>query len=104
MPERLLYVFVIIFLFLYFLRGLLMVGYESLKFKNNFKKSGTIMKGLLQNFLMLKPLLQSKLAPKGVDYKLYERFQRKSTIYYTGLWICLFFILFLSAKIYLNAF
>lgn len=104
MIQGFFYLIVIFFLLLYVLRGLLMVGYDNLKFKNNFKKSGTIAKGLLSNLLTLKPLLQNKLMPKGVDYKVYERFQRKSTIYYAGLWVCLFMMLFLGASIYLKAF
>lgn len=104
MTQGLFYAIVFLFLLLYVMRGLLMVGYDNLKYKNNLKKSGTIVKGLIMKLLTLKPLLQNKLTPKGVDYKVYERFQEKSKIYYTGIWICLFFILFLSAKIYLNAF
>jgi len=104
MTQELFYAIVLFFLLLYVLRGLLMVGYDNLKFKNNLKKSGTIAKGLLNNLLTLKPLLQNKLTPKGVDYKVYIRFQRKSTIYYAGLWICLFLMLFLGASIYMDAF
>jgi hypothetical protein len=101
MMQGLFYAVMLFFLLLYFFRGLLMVGYDNLKYKNNFKKSGTIAKGLLQNLLTLKPLLQNKLTPKGVDYKVYERFQRKSTIYYAGLWVCLFILLFLGVTLYL---
>jgi len=104
MIQELFYTVVIVFFLLYVLRGLLMVGYDNLKFKNNFKKSGTIAKGLMENLFTLKPLLQKKLTPKGIDYKVYERFQQKSTIYYAGLWICLFIILFLGASIYMGAF
>lgn len=54
--------------------------------------------------LRLQPLLQQKLEPKGYDFKLYQRFQRKFNFYYAILWISLFGILFLVARIYLNAF
>lgn len=101
MMQGLFYAIVFLFLLLYVMRGLLMVGYDNLKYKNNFKKSGTIAKGLILKLFTLKPLLQKKLTPKGVDYKVYQRFQRKSTIYYAGLWICLFMILFLAANIYI---
>ncbi len=104
MLQLLFYILILVFLLLYFMRGLLMAGYENLRFKNNYKKSGPIVKSLIQILLSLKPLLQVKLQPKGVDYKIYERFQRKSTFYYFLLWITLFIILFLVAKIYLNAF
>ncbi len=104
MTQGLFYAIVLVFILLYVLRGILMVGYDNLKFKNNLKKSGTIAKGLLRNLLTLKPLLQNKLIPKGVDYKVYERFQKKSAIYYLVLWVCLFMILFLGARIYMNAF
>lgn len=104
MTQGLFYAIVFLFLLLYVMRGLLMVGYDNLKYKNNFKKSGTIAKGLIIKLLTLKPLLQNKLMPKGVDYKVYVRFQKKSTIYYAGLWVCLFLMLFLGASIYMNAF
>lgn len=104
MLQLLMYALVLFFLLLYFLRGLLMVGYENLSYKNNLKKGGTIAKGLLQNLFTLKPLLQRKLTPKGVDYKVYARFEQKSAFYYRFLWISLFLLLFLMAKIYLNAF
>ncbi len=104
MMQALLYAIVLFFLLLYFLRGLLMVGYDNWKYKNNLKKSGAIAKGLLQNLLTLKPLLQKSLSSKGIDYKVYARFQRKSTLYYFALWLCLFAILFLTAKLYLNLF
>ncbi len=104
MTQGLFYAIILIFILLYVLRGLLMVGYDNLKFKNNLKKGGTIAKGLVRNLLTLKPLLQNKLTPKGVDYKVYQRFQKKSTIYYAGLWLCLFMMLFLGASIYMSAF
>jgi hypothetical protein len=104
MTQGLFYAIIFLFLLLYVMRGLLMVGYDNLKYKNNFKKSGTIAKGLITKLFTLKPLLQNKLTPKGVDYKVYERFQKKSTIYYAGLWICLFMMLFLGASIYMDAF
>lgn len=91
-------------LLLYFMRGLLMAGYDNIKYKNNLKKSGTIAKSLVQILVTLKPLLQRKLIPKGVDYKVYARFQKKSTFYYIALWSCLFLLMFTAAKIYLNAF
>ena len=54
--------------------------------------------------LRLQPLLQRQLEPKGYDYKLYTRFQKRFTKYYIALWFLLFVILFLSAKVYLDAF
>lgn len=104
MLQLFFYLLILVFLLLYFMRGLLMAGYENLRYKNNYKKSGPVVKSLVQILLLLKPLLQPKLIPKGVDYKIYERFQKKATFYYFVLWICLFLILFLAAKIYLNAF
>lgn len=104
MTQGFFYAIVFLFFLLYVMRGLLMVGYDNLKYKNNLKKSGTIAKGLIMKLLTLKPLLQNKLTPKGVDYKVYERFQKKSALYYVVLWVCLFMMLFLGARIYMNAF
>ena len=104
MLQLLLYLFILFFFLLYFLRGLLMAGYENLQHKNNYKKSGPVVKSLVHLILTLKPLFHRKLKPKGVDYKIYERFQKKAMFYYTFMWMSLFIILFLAAKIYLNAF
>lgn len=104
MIQILFYALLVATLLLYFMRGLLMAGYDNIKYKNNLKKSGTVAKSLVQILVTLKPLLQRKLAPKGVDYKVYARFQTKSTLYYTALWICLFLLLFIAARLYLNAF
>lgn len=104
MADYLLYVLIACFAGTYLFRNLLLVGYEHLKYKAGKEKTAMIFHDFFRQALRLRPLLQQKLEPKGYDFKLYQRFQRKFTIYYAILWICLFGILFLSARIYLNAF
>ena len=102
--ENLLYYQAILFLFVYFLRALLITGYVHLKFRKNFQTFRLMTKYFLIQFFTLTPILKKKLEPKGYDFKVYKRFQQKFMIYYFILWILLFFILYLIAKIYLQAF
>ncbi len=101
--DNLLLALTAFFLLIYFFRALLMVGYDHIKYKNKAQKAGKMSKELLLKILGLQPLLQRKLEPKGHDYKVYERFQKKFSLYYIALWLCLFGILFLYAHIYLGA-
>jgi hypothetical protein len=102
--ENLLYFQVIIFFLVYFLRTLLITGYTHLKFRKNLDTLQLMIKYFFIQFFTLTPLMRKKLEPKGFDFKIYRRFQQKFIIYYFILWVLLFFILFLIAKIYLQAF
>jgi hypothetical protein len=104
MTLLLLYGSVALFLLIYLMSTLLMVGYDHIKYKNSRQKATMMLNDYLNKAFRLKPLLQRQLEPKGYDYKLYSRFQKRYVKYYFALWILLFSILFLSAKIYLNAF
>jgi hypothetical protein len=102
--EDLLYYQTIIFFFVYFLRTLLITGYTHLKFRKNIETFQMMTRYFLIQFFTLTPILRKKLEPKGYDFKIYRRFQQKFMVYYFVLWILLFSILFLIAKIYLHAF
>lgn len=104
MMMLLLYAAVFVFIVVFMLRALLMAGYENINQKHERRKTSSIFKGWLNQMLLLKPIGQPKLKPRSIDHKVHMRFQRKSTLYYYALWICLFVILFLIAKIYLGAF
>jgi hypothetical protein len=104
MTELLLYGSCMLFLLIYMLSTLLMVGYDHMKYKDSREKAGMMVSDYFRKAFRLRPLLQRQLEPKGYDYKLYSRFQKRFTKYYIALWILLFAILFLSAKVYLNAF
>lgn len=93
-----------LFLLIYTLRTVLMVGYDHIKFKNKKEYAGQMLKDFLVKFTSFKPLFQRKLEPKGYDYKLYNRFQSKFVLYYAVLWTALFLILFFTAKIFLGLF
>ena len=81
-----------------------MVGYDYLKYRSKSEHATKMIGELFLKLISLKPLLQRKLEPKGYDFKLYQRFQNKFAVYYTALWVMLFLVLVLSAKVYLNAF
>jgi hypothetical protein len=104
MLMLLLYAAVFIFVVVFILRALLMAGYENMNQKHERRKTSSIFKGLLNQILLMKPIGQPKLRPRSIDHKVHMRFQRKSTIYYYALWICMFIILYLVAKIYMGAF
>lgn len=89
---------------LYVLRALLMAGYDNLNLKHVQRNNNSLMRGWLKKMLRLKPITQMKLNPRSIDHKIHVRFQKKATLYYYGIWACLFAILFLAAKIYLDAF
>jgi ABC-type transport system involved in cytochrome bd biosynthesis fused ATPase/permease subunit len=102
MKEYLFFALIAFFLFIYLLRAVLMVGYDHIKYKNKAEHAGKMSKEILRKLIGLQPLLQTKLMPKGYDYKLYERFQKKFRLYYIALWLSLFAILFLAANLYLG--
>ncbi|MFY7879903.1 MAG: hypothetical protein ACOVP6_07515 [Lacibacter sp.] len=104
MLQKIFYILVAIFILSYFLRSVLMVGYDHLKFKSKRENAGLFFKDLLLVMISLKPVTQRLLTPKGYDFKLHRRFQNKFTLYYVVIWISLFLILFLTAKLYLNIF
>ncbi len=104
MLQLMFYGFIAFFLLLYTLRALLMAGYDNLNIKNEHRKGSSILKGWTKKMLFLTPILTPKLTPRSIDHKVHMRFQQKSTIYYYGLWACLFVILLLAAKIYLGLF
>ena len=93
-----------LFLLLYVMRALLMAGYDNQNVKHQQRTGGSIVKNWFSKMLLLTPILQSKLNPRSIDHKVHMRFQRKASIYYYGLWACLFVILLLAAKIYLGLF
>ena len=102
--ENLLDYQIVVFLILYFLRTLLITGYNHLKFKKDVRTLKLMTIDFIKVSLSLAPLMKRKLDPKGYDFKIYQRFQKKFIVYYYMMWFILFCILFLSAKIYLNAF
>lgn len=104
MAEYLLIALILVFLMTYLLRSILMVGYEHLKYKSKREKAGEMLKDLVKVMIGFKPLYQRKLIPKGYDFKVQQRFQKKFDSYYIIIWVSLFLILFLTAKIYLDAF
>ena len=105
MLNLLLYGMIALFVLIYLLRSLLMAGYERLNAKNEKGQHGSSLGELLLNIIItLKPLRQSKLRARSIDQKRHLVFQQKATVYYYMLWITLFVILFLAAKVYLNAF
>jgi ABC-type multidrug transport system fused ATPase/permease subunit len=89
---------------LYVMRALLMSGYDNLNVKHIERTNQSVMKGWVNKMLRLKPITQMKLNPRSIDHKIHMRFQKKATLYYYGIWACMFAILFLAAKIYLDAF
>jgi hypothetical protein len=103
-PNNILLLASIMFLVIYFMSTLLMTGY--LHIKNKF--SGAVFKEMTKDFLKyfftLQAVTRRRLDPKGYDYKIYVRFQKRYILYYFALWILLFMILFLSARRYLGAF
>lgn len=103
MMELLFFAFIAFFLLIYLLRAFLMVGYENIKYRGKSDYATKIGRELMQKLIGLKPLVQGKLEPKGYDYKVYARYQKKFQFYYIILWINLFSILMLFAVIYLGA-
>jgi hypothetical protein len=89
---------------LYVMRALLMAGYDNLNLKHIQRNNNMLMRRWIGKMLQLKPITQMKLNPRSIDHKIHIRFQKKATLYYYGIWICMFAILFLAAKIYLDAF
>jgi hypothetical protein len=104
MLEKLFVAAICFFVFIYLLRAVLMVGYEHFKYPNKREYAGKMINDLLRKLISLKPLMQRRLEPKGYDYKVHQRFQNKSEVYYFLLWVSLFLILFLFARIYLDLF
>ena len=104
MMMSLLYGSIALFFLFYLLRGLLMAGYEHLNVRYDRRIKGALMRDWIKKLVTLKPISQFKLNPKSIDYKKHVRFQRRSTFYYYAIWACLFTILFLAARIYLDAF
>lgn len=102
--EYLLIALMLVLFITYLLRSVLMVGYEHLKYKNKREKAGEMLSDLVKIMIRFKPLYQRKLTPKGYDFKVQQRFQKKFNFYYVIIWASLFLILFLVAKIYLDAF
>lgn len=92
------------FLLLYVMRALLMAGYDQQNMNRGERKNFSLVKTWLLKMLRLTPISQPKLSPRSIDHKVHIRFQRKSTLYYYGLWACLFVMLLLAAKIYLGLF
>lgn len=94
-----------LFVFVYLLRSILMAGYERLNTKTERgQKRNSLLQLILSIMVTLKPLRESKLRARSIDQKKHALFQFKATIYYYMLWLTLFAILFLLAKIYLDAF
>jgi hypothetical protein len=104
MLEYLLYALIAVFVTTYLLRSILMVGYEHFKYKSKREQAGEMISDLFRTIIGLKPLFRRRLEPKGYDFKVQQRYQQKFGFYYIILWVCLFSILFLAAKIYLEAF
>ncbi|RXK57707.1 hypothetical protein ESA94_19470 [Lacibacter luteus] len=104
MLNLMLYGMIALFMFFYLLRALLMAGYERLNAKHDKNRPVSFGNRFLSIVLKLKPLLQSRLRAVSIDQKKHLVFQQKATVYYYLLWLTLFAILFLTAKIYLNAF
>jgi hypothetical protein len=104
MLEKLFAIAIGFFLIIYLLRAILFVGYDNFKYSGNIDLTGKLIPDLLKKILSLKPILQRKLQAKGYDYKVYQRFQIKSEVYYFLLWTSMFVILFLFARLYLGLF
>ncbi len=105
MMTLLLYGFTFLFAFIYLLRSLLMAGYERLNAKNEKRNpEKSFMQLLIKIMITLQPLRTVKLRARSIDQKRHLVFQQKATWYYYMLWVTLFAILFLAAKVYLNAF
>jgi hypothetical protein len=104
MQKYLLLLLIAIFVIAYLLQSVLMVGYDYFKFRSKNESSGNLPLAILKKILGLSPLFQRKLKPKGYDVKVQQRYQQKFTIYYSIIWATLFLILFLAAKLYLDAF
>lgn len=102
MLEKLYFLLIAVFAVAYVLKALLLVGYNHFKYK--IKSTDLIITELLTNMITLKPITQKRLEPKGYDFKVYKRYQQKNGLYYAILWVCLFLILFLTAKIYFGMF
>lgn len=104
MLEKLFVITIGFFMIIYLLRAVLMVGYEHFKYPSKREYAGKMMTDLFRKLISFKPLIQRRLKPKGYDYKVHQRFQTKSEVYYFLLWASLFVILFLFAYIYLDMF
>ncbi len=105
MLNLLLYGMIALFVLIYLLRSILMAGYERLNAKNEKgQHSDSLSQLLLNTIITLKPLREAKLRARSIDQKRHLVFQQKATVYYYLLWLTLFAILFLAAKIYLDAF
>lgn len=104
MMITLLYATLAFLFFFYVMRALLMAGYDNLNLQHIHRNNHSILRAWFQKMLQLKPITQVKLQPSSIDHKVHMRFQKKATFYYYGIWACLFLILGLAAKIYLEAF
>jgi hypothetical protein len=104
MQEKLLNAQLFLFAAIYVLRTLLIIGYNNLKFKDDEVSAQSLLMQFGKTFLSRLPLTQKLLEPRGYDYKVYTRFQKRFVIYYFMLWVLLFSILFFVANIYLRAF
>jgi hypothetical protein len=104
MQEKIFNAQLILFVVIYFLRSLLIIGYNNLKFKSGEISFKALFLQLVKTLFSKLPLTQKLLEPRGYDYKVYVRFQKRFVIYYFALWILLFSILFFAANIYLRAF
>lgn len=103
MKELLFFALIGFFFLIYLLRAFLIVGYEHIKYRGKAEYASKIAKDLLRKLIGLNPLVQIKLEPKGYDYKVYAKYQKKFHRYYIVLWITLFSILMLFAILYLDA-
>jgi len=104
MQEKIFNAQILLFVVIYFLRALLITGYNNLKFKTGEVSFKALFNQFLQTVFSKLPLTQKLLEPRGYDYKIYVRFQKRFVIYYFVLWLLLFSILFFAANIYLRAF
>jgi hypothetical protein len=104
MQEKIFNAQLILFVVIYVLRSLLITGYNNLKFKSGEIAFKVIFTQFVKTLFSKLPLTQKLLEPRGYDYKVYVRFQKRFVLYYFALWILLFSILFFAANIYLRAF
>jgi hypothetical protein len=104
MQEKIFNAQILLFVVIYFLRALLITGYNNLKYKTGEVPFKIIFNQFIKTFFSTSPLTQKLLEPRGYDYKVYVRFQKRFVMYYFALWILLFAILFFAANIYLRAF
>jgi hypothetical protein len=104
MQEKLLSAQIFLFFVIYLLRCLLITGYNNLKFKTGDVSFQNLFSQFIKIVFSRLPLTQKLLEPRGYDYKVYNRFQKRFVLYYFALWILLFFILFFAANKYLLAF